>query len=457
MITFFPTPYEDELAYSIVSRYHKWSYNITGSLTTQELFEKNLIVKVDFFQNIHSLTEKLSHFSYITEDVFLKKFTMYNYYSAFLDFISKERLKDYMIHNKNNLHINHMLEINEYKALNHNYLKFCPQCYEEEHVNNVPYWHLSHNLPGVLVCLKHHQILLDSLVPFNGKKIVAADIYTVKENNKEGLVFYKELLLEVAKESKKLIDNEVDYSNIITNYYTILHKNGYVRNSGEINTEKLFSHFISHYDSKFLSILKLSFDSIKYHMTKIGYFNTQIPPLFHILLIIFLNKTFGDTLFIDKKTPFGNIPFKCLNIYCNQYSNKALNNYKIEIQNSKVLGVFTCKCGFSYKKDYNKSLENSNYEVISVGESWRENFYHLVYVKDFPLKYICKYLNVTMRTVYNELFRAFPFEKVSKSDIEKYRYHIKHNKKLFKCDSYTKALAWVLRNDLKWAHEQGLC
>lgn len=43
MISFFPTPYEDELLYSILARYHLRSGNISYVDTNKDLFNKMAI------------------------------------------------------------------------------------------------------------------------------------------------------------------------------------------------------------------------------------------------------------------------------------------------------------------------------------------------------------------------------------------------------------------------------
>ncbi|WP_139184420.1 hypothetical protein [Sediminibacillus albus] len=48
--------------------------------------------------------------------------------------------------------------------------------------------------------------------------------FMIDEYSFKDLGDYKELLLEVATESRKLLESEIDLSNIVTSYYTVLFK-----------------------------------------------------------------------------------------------------------------------------------------------------------------------------------------------------------------------------------------
>ena len=46
MLHWFPTPYPDELLYSVLARYHVRSGNTSRKMTTEELFGKRTIIAV---------------------------------------------------------------------------------------------------------------------------------------------------------------------------------------------------------------------------------------------------------------------------------------------------------------------------------------------------------------------------------------------------------------------------
>ena len=51
------------------------------------------------------------------------------------------------------------------------YFYYCQKCVNDEiKVLGETYWHLSHQLPGVLVCIKHKILLRKSGIEFRSKK-----------------------------------------------------------------------------------------------------------------------------------------------------------------------------------------------------------------------------------------------------------------------------------------------
>lgn len=459
MIVFFPAPYKDELAYSIVSRYHIWSSNISKNFTKEDLFSKKVTsIKIDFFQNIETLVKNLSHFNYLTSEEFLKNHTMFEYYNVFLNFHNKERLKEIMLF-EDKSKLRYLYDTKEISLLNHEYLKYCPLCTQEEiRKFGEPYWHIAHNLPGVLMCVKHEQILNDSDVLFNGKGITAALENKCYNNSKQYPKKYVELLLKVCKESKVLLEKGGDFSKIINSYCIFLFRGGYIDKYGGLKIEKLHNNFINFFESEFLEILKITVCSIRSKLVALTESRMNIHPIYHILFIIFMNKKVENILETGNVTPFGEIPFKCKNIACENYLKNVIYDFDINFNNNKLIGTFLCDCGFFYRKNYSKRYNNSTFEILAFGQVWRKYLYHLVYIKDYSLKYIEKLLNITSRTLYYELLKPFPFEQISDSEKIQYRFaSINPHLKLFKNDNQIKVLTWLMRNDINWARNEGIC
>ena len=60
MITFFPVPYEDEVLYSVLARYHVRSGNISYKATMRDLFGATSVTAVmDLPSNIHNLVNNM--------------------------------------------------------------------------------------------------------------------------------------------------------------------------------------------------------------------------------------------------------------------------------------------------------------------------------------------------------------------------------------------------------------
>ena len=98
MISFFPTPYEDEL-YSIINRYHMRSGNISYSDTIKDLYNNRYIKSIlDLPTNNESLLHNINR--NLGLDLFISKVTLIGYYTAFLGDKEKERIFDMLSNNK---------------------------------------------------------------------------------------------------------------------------------------------------------------------------------------------------------------------------------------------------------------------------------------------------------------------------------------------------------------------
>jgi TniQ len=82
MLSFFPTPYPDEILYSVFARYHARSGNTKPDETLQELFNsRNTIVRADLPYNLAFLIKNLPLLSPHTAESLIQKHTLYPMYA----------------------------------------------------------------------------------------------------------------------------------------------------------------------------------------------------------------------------------------------------------------------------------------------------------------------------------------------------------------------------------------
>ncbi|EAQ6061414.1 transposase, partial [Salmonella enterica] len=78
MLSFFPTPYPDELMYSVFARYHARSGNVSFKSTLQDLFGSEAIVSsIGFSSQLHALIQRLPKGAVYTDDDFIDKHTIF--------------------------------------------------------------------------------------------------------------------------------------------------------------------------------------------------------------------------------------------------------------------------------------------------------------------------------------------------------------------------------------------
>ena len=131
MIGCFPTPYNDELIYSVLSRYHLISSNESEHLTSNELFSMRMWeIKMDLFPYAKKLEAKLEHYNFFKASEILENFSFLNYYNKFLSYDNKNKLQNLMLDERSGW-IRNEIYCHEIESYNNDYYKFCLNCFQE--------------------------------------------------------------------------------------------------------------------------------------------------------------------------------------------------------------------------------------------------------------------------------------------------------------------------------------
>jgi len=152
-MTFFPVPYEDEVLYSVLARYHVRSGNTSYKATMKDLFGSTSVTAVmDLPSNIQNLVNNMPLNSRYTEEYLIKSHTLFPFYSAFLPPERAEQVFESM-KGENGGSIYSRTGIMASSIVLNQYFKFCPVCAKEDKLQyGELYWHRVHQIPGVLVC-----------------------------------------------------------------------------------------------------------------------------------------------------------------------------------------------------------------------------------------------------------------------------------------------------------------
>ena len=176
MISCFPTPYPDEVLYSVVARYHLSSGNPIFRQTMDELFGvKKTALSVTLPQRLNVLAERAPSLPF---ERLLLEHTMYPYYMAFTYPKNEEAVHTWAKEGKAGS-IDGFLGQYGTACGGPAHLHFCPECYAEEiRQYGEGYWHREHQTPGVLFCSRHHQPLAETTIPYltRDRKTAAAAV-----------------------------------------------------------------------------------------------------------------------------------------------------------------------------------------------------------------------------------------------------------------------------------------
>jgi hypothetical protein len=170
MLTFFPTPYPDELLYSILARYHIRSGNFGPKATLRDLFGSTRVVATyDLPSHLDALVPRLPPYSRHTAESLISEHTLYPFYAPFLPPARAQLVLNSMkAHSWGDIHARIGIMASLVKPTG--YLRFCPECLQtDEKMYGEPYWHRLHQVPGVLVCPQHFTSIYDSQVSTYGE------------------------------------------------------------------------------------------------------------------------------------------------------------------------------------------------------------------------------------------------------------------------------------------------
>jgi hypothetical protein len=170
MISFFPQMYEDEILYSVIARYHKFSANSQITDSVRDLFGVNRVrATVALNRRLGFLAEQTKIFGVSFEDLLINH-TFFPVYSVFQTQGTIDKTIDWALSDTS---------YNPYSALGITYkdskpiahLRFCPQCLcQEKSLYGEGYWHRTHQMIGVLMCEKHGCLLCESDVPMSSSE-----------------------------------------------------------------------------------------------------------------------------------------------------------------------------------------------------------------------------------------------------------------------------------------------
>lgn len=160
MISFFPTPYPDELWYSVICRYHIHSGNPCVKHTLQQLYgahyySASLMLCGPVQHILAQLPDKL-----LSAKQIILEHTLYPYYARFFPASRKRAAYGYVQSGDPRA----VLRLGIYQSgITHQVMRYCPACFAEDiALYGEPYWHRLHQLPDMQICPKHQSWLVDT-------------------------------------------------------------------------------------------------------------------------------------------------------------------------------------------------------------------------------------------------------------------------------------------------------
>jgi Tn7-like transposition protein D/TniQ len=422
MIGHFPSPFPDELLYSVCARYSKRVKYPNNKSLCEELFgNRNTKAVYDLPCNLLALTNRLPiNTCYSTEKI-INNLTLLPYYSPFnsLEKISKT-VEQMTFSNGTGVHSR--IGLMATKVILPTYLRFCKICLESDLIlEGESYWHRSHQLPGAYYCWKHHELLIESNVKIVGAENIQLfqplDTTTKFSSFAESDNELKNKLIKIANVSNKLLFGNyspLKKAELSEKYKVLLIGKGLVSNTKSLYVHKIIEEFLNFYPAEFLEQLGCGFSGFtgnniyedNWLLRILRKPTTLQHPLHHILLIEFLGLTLDEIIQMkfEENLFFGNSPWLCLNPTANHFKQRVIKELTIgkRSRNKKITGHFKCKCGFEYIRSGPDKSENDSFRIdkmVNFGTTWESRLVELWNNQSLNLSQIAKQLNVDSLTI----------------------------------------------------------
>ncbi|WP_232700026.1 TnsD family Tn7-like transposition protein [Brevibacillus daliensis] len=371
MLSHFPVLFQDELLYSGIARYHLISGNSSQKQTINDLFgDKSSSATVDLPSSLKQLSQRLrEHYSI---DTLIRKHTIYPYYTAFLT--ERKAVDIYNLMSGSSLcgEVHVTLGLSASLIKSPRYLKFCKVCYKENILQfNEPYWHRSHQLPGVYICHIHKCPLTETEIFFTTRErqfefvpLVKLDIDQYRDI-KINLNYWDHLLM-ISEQSARLMSLQKIGMEPLKSYTTMLSSRRYITPGGRFRFVKLIHGFYEFYTEGFLQYLNCTIDSSDSWFHKMLRGQHEIfHPLRHLLMHKFLDLEITEQL-PKAKLPFGKGPWPCLNKIAEHYGELIIDHCTVTrcSKTGLPIGTFSCSCGFIYSRS---GPDKTHKDIVRIG------------------------------------------------------------------------------------------
>lgn len=465
MIPHFPSPYPGELFYSLIARHIRRSMEFNQEIVLYDLFgrkQRTMAVSIPF--SIGNIIKKLEIFKYPTVQEILEQHTTYFYYSNIKG--NGNTLREKIIHGDRKGE-----KLNNKGITLHNnvtkFLRFCSDCLKEDFREyGETFWRTSHQLPSVLVCVKHKTLLSNSSVLMDSEKITWASEKNCLETNVKVLTkkTVNNLVL-LAKEAEYLAENKVELLSKIKSfsYLSLLKKRGFLSKHGTLYEDDFTHGLFKYWGSEVFRLFSINPYDLASTIKNSGHDISYLKDFEILFVLLFLSNSITKFLETKLNLPFGlNVKKEiCHNAACKSTINYRIysNDNNIRIHNTTV--EYRCdECGMNFKAifgDDNVFKNSMKYYYPDYQGVWKSTVHKHIYMEKKTINEVCKRYRVERFQIEQLLHEKFNEEVTDLVCFrEKWINLINQNPnsntlelKYIDLPTYT----WLYRNDYKWLND----
>lgn len=390
----------------------------------QDLFgRRQAAAVVDLPTRINSIIKRLPPQTLHTANTLIDGHTLFPLYRPFLPMKRCERVVRLMTGETSSGNVHMTTGQTASCVLPLRFLRFCSSCIlADQREYGEPYWHRSHQAPGVRVCHLHESWLADSGVAVD--TIGARQSLALLRLENEG----RQPVVRQARDSRhhtwlavavyRLLNDPSyqdtpDLQELRRRYLHHLHCQGFASATGRMASQKLSETFCQYYGNELLMELHCrgaADHAANWLLAVVRRPQRAAHPLHHLMLIRFLGLDIGDVLLgeVGKPRPFGRGPWPCLNPAAPHFRRAVVGTCTITSKSGTgtPVGTFLCKCGFVYSRSGPDLCPSDRLKVgriVAVGPVWEERLSHLILAEKKSYRETARLLDVDSKTVKRHL------------------------------------------------------
>ena len=414
-LAFFPTPYPDETIYSVLCRLSLRlgcpSYHHLSNLLIGRQLSLNSVVP----HGIGKIASHIPKAASLAGEYFVHRTTTFPYFAPFLTEKRKQFVTEYLLDRNTDTVSTAKLGIHGLRHPKHFNLRFCNGCWNEDiRKYGEPYWHRTHQLPGVMMCPQQSEPLMDSpiLISQANFDFYAASVSMVnksvlcgkfKDNVAEKLVL-------LSLNSQWLLENGHKcsaYEQIYPAYDLWLRYKGFSSLNGRAWHKKIFEGIVEWYGEEFLELVDANDNRITQTWAMSILLNPSKlqHPMYHILLQTLLAGSTAEFIYgtCSAPLPYGEGPWPCRNAICPYNLKDVIENVDMKYDRGLYRAAFECPyCGFIYKRKKPIPKEGQyagTIYVASYGHLWFQKLRECLVEQGLSPRRTCEYLKCDMYTV----------------------------------------------------------
>lgn len=408
----FPTPYPDELFYSLCARYGERTSYSNHKMLLEELFGRSTAIAVfDLPNSLEVLARNLPSDHPLSGRHFINDHSLYPFFRPFLPLDRIKLLEERMRH-QGAVHTTIGVMASSIRSPTH--LKYCPTCVKQDRERyGETYWHRLPQLPGIEVCPAHlTQYELSSIKRINRQTrhsfVSAESVIEVHESKTIG-GNSKDLFLWLAEQAKVLLSDALPILGIVElqrRYRWQLAEHGLATYSGRVKAKNLVEAFLNTHDQSTLERIQCPVSASSEHNWLLRLVRSPKGtqhPLRHLLFLKHLGLTVRTFFKADTPLPFGRGPWPCLNRASSHYHKPVVPYCEVSYTKDygKPVGTFACECGFTYARtgpDRERGDQFYIDRMIAFGDVWLERLEELWFDPGVSLRELSRRLGVDPRT-----------------------------------------------------------